>query len=100
MSNENIGSRPAQRRGAVLRNQPIARDTFRLAIAQPEIAARILPGQFVMVRVPGRSDPLLARPFAMYDTGDGDGGIPAAIEVVYLVMGAGTRSLSRLSPGA
>ena len=30
--------------------------------------AAIRPGQFVMLRLPGHTDPLLGRPFALYDT--------------------------------
>lgn len=90
---------PLQQRGEVVENVAIARDTFRVRIQQPQIAARILPGQFVMIRVPGRSDPLLARPLALYDTVDDSGGEPSAIDLVYLVMGNGTRALSRLKPG-
>ncbi len=79
-------------------NVQLARDTFRLRIVCPQIARRILPGQFVMVRLPGINDPLLGRPLALYDV-IVDGGNPAAIDVVYLVVGKMTRLLARLKPG-
>src|SRR5438093_466262 len=50
------------------RHVPLARDTYRLRLPCPAIAARILPGQFLMFRLPGTNDPLLGRPLALYDT--------------------------------
>jgi dihydroorotate dehydrogenase electron transfer subunit len=85
--------------GVVVFNESIARDTFRMRIRQPEIASRILPGQFVMLRIPGRLDPLLARPFALYDTAELSPHGAEAIDLVYLVLGNGTRSLVSLGVG-
>lgn len=90
--------RPIQRIASVVGNRPIARDTFEMRFSEPEIAARILPGQFVMIRAAGRLDPLLARPYALYDV-HGRPDAPEEVAVVYLVVGNGTRCLSRLSPG-
>jgi dihydroorotate dehydrogenase electron transfer subunit len=82
----------------VVGNAPVARDTYRLRIEAPEIAERIRPGQFVMVRTAGRTDPLLARPYALYDT-NGVGDQPGdCLDIVYLVLGNGTRCLSTLRP--
>lgn len=88
----------AQRTVAVLENEPIARDTFRLRLDDPATARSIRPGQFVMIRPAVGNDPLLGRPFALYDAVGHRDGVPTAIEVVYLVLGRGTRSLSRLRP--
>ena len=84
-----------QRTGKVLDHTPIAERTFRLRLACPEIAAAIRPGQFVMLRLPGRSDPLLARPFALYDTSPDF----AAFDVVYLVVGKMTTLLAETRVG-
>lgn len=89
-----------QELGTVRVNQLIARDTWRLRIECPSIAARIRPGQFVMMRVSGRTDPLLARPYALFDLGPVESGSRASsIEIVYLVVGNGTRALAGLLPG-
>jgi len=77
----------------VLDQQRLARDTYRLRIACPEIAAVIRPGQFVMLRVPEILDPLLGRAFALYDV-SGD-----ALEIVYLVHGKMTRRMAKLVHG-
>ena len=77
----------------------LARETYRLRLHAPEIARRIVPGQFFMVRLPDRSDPLLARPFALYDVSVDSLGEPTGMEFVYHVVGKATRMLSRLAPG-
>jgi dihydroorotate dehydrogenase electron transfer subunit len=80
----------------VLENVPCARDTFRIRLDAPELAHRIKPGQFLMLRLPGTSDPLLGRPFALYDVVVDGVGQPAAVDVVYLVVGKMTRILAGL----
>ena len=46
-------------------NAAVARDTYRLRLACPQIARTILPGQFLMLRLPNSNDPLLGRPLAL-----------------------------------
>ncbi len=89
----------SRRTVAILENEPVARDTFRLRLDDPAMARSIRPGQFLMIRPANGSDPLLARPFALYDVIRDASGIPIAIEVVYIVIGRGTAALSRLRPG-
>lgn len=83
----------------VIENVRLARDTYRIRLRDPELAAAILPGQFVMLRLGNPNDPLLGRPFALYDTVVDEAGRPFAIDVVYLVVGKVTGELARLSPG-
>jgi dihydroorotate dehydrogenase electron transfer subunit len=83
----------------VLLNRRLARDTYGIRLQAPELARSIRPGQFIMLRMPGTSDPLLGRPFALYDTVVDAQGQPAAIDIVYLVVGKLTGLLARLSPG-
>lgn len=91
--------RPFQTTARVVHNPPIARDTLRLRLRAPEMARRILPAQFIMIRPSFGVDPLLARPFALYDTADDADDEPATIDVVYLVVGNGTQALARLHAG-
>src|SRR5262245_6439067 len=77
----------------------LARDTFRLRLAAPELARDVLPGQFFMIRAPGVTNPLLARPFALYDTWPDAAGNPAGVDVVYLVVGKMTRLMSSWTRG-
>jgi dihydroorotate dehydrogenase electron transfer subunit len=83
----------------VVENAPLARDTWRIRLAGDALAREIVPGQFLMVRLPDRDDPLLARPFALYDTVLDDSGRPWAIDVAYLVVGRMTRRLAQCRAG-
>lgn len=89
---------PIQRLGRVVENRLVARNTYRMRIEEPIVAGRIRPGQFAMVRAADRTEPLLARPYALFDT-IGDEDAPTGLEIIYLVQGAGTQCLSRLAPG-
>jgi dihydroorotate dehydrogenase electron transfer subunit len=88
-----------QTRVPVVENVLLARDTYRIRLEFPEIARRILPGQFVMLRLPGFNDPLLGRPLALYDTVIDSSGQPFAIDVVYLTLGKMTRRLANCRKG-
>src|SRR5262249_32097299 len=83
----------------VTENVPLARATFRLRLHSPDIAACIRPGQFLMLRLPDHADPLLGRPFALYDTVLDVQGHPVAVDVVYLVVGKLTSLLAQLRAG-
>ncbi|HWE37347.1 MAG TPA: dihydroorotate dehydrogenase electron transfer subunit [Isosphaeraceae bacterium] len=83
----------------VVENVAIACRTYRLRLDAPAIARAIKPGQFVMVRPSTTLDPLLGRPFALYEVVRSAGGEPDAIDVVYLVLGRGTAALSERKPG-
>jgi dihydroorotate dehydrogenase electron transfer subunit len=79
----------------IVENLPLAEKTFRVRLRVPALAERIRPGQFVMLRLPGTTDPLLGRPFALYDTALDS----TCIDVVYLVVGKMTNLLSETRAG-
>jgi dihydroorotate dehydrogenase electron transfer subunit len=83
----------------VIMNERLARDTYRLRLAAPELARAIRPGQFVMLRPTRGTDPLLGRPFALYDTVLDARGEPTAVDIVYLVVGKATGLLAALKTG-
>src|SRR6202163_4252182 len=83
----------------VLESVRLARDTYRVRLHGPELAAAIVPGQFLMLRLPNTTDPLLGRPFALYDTVLDEAGRPVAIDLVYLVVGQMTGKLVDARPG-
>jgi len=87
-----------QRTAHTIENVRLADGTFRIRLDCPEVAAAIRTGQFVMLRLPGTSDPLLGRPFALYDTVL-DGETPTGIDVVYLVVGKMTGLLADVKAG-
>jgi dihydroorotate dehydrogenase electron transfer subunit len=90
---------PLHARVPVAENVPLARSTFRIRLHSPPLAAAILPGQFLMLRLPRTTDPLLGRPFALYDTVLDEAGRPVAVDVVYLVVGKMTARLAEARAG-
>jgi dihydroorotate dehydrogenase electron transfer subunit len=91
--------RAVQQTVEIIENVRLARDTYRLRFVAPEIAQRVVPGQFLMLRLAGVNDPLIGRPLALYDTVVSGRGISEALDVVYLVKGKLTSRLCRLQPG-
>jgi dihydroorotate dehydrogenase electron transfer subunit len=83
----------------VVAHRPIAERTWRIRVEAPAIAAAARPGQFAMLRLPERSDPLLARPLAVYDVFPGPDGTPRYVDFVYLVHGRFTTALMGLPAG-
>ena len=96
-----MNNQPMSRRAMIVENVPIARDTYRLRLGDAAIARTIRPGQFVMIRPgpDGSSDPLLGRPFALYDIVRDPSGSAVAFDIVYLVIGRGTTALSQRRAG-
>lgn len=88
-----------QQRVTVVAQERLARDTFRLRLHSPELATRMVPGQFVMIRPSRSTDPLLGRPFALYQVYADPHGHPGGIDVVYLVVGKMTNLMSTWQPG-
>lgn len=82
----------------VVENVRLARDTYRVRFECPALARKIVPGQFLMLRLAGCNDPLLGRPLALYDTVL-NGNEPVGVDVVYLVLGKMTSRLATLLPG-
>ncbi len=82
----------------ILYNRKVAAGYYRMGISWKTPA--ITAGQFVMVRVGGGLDPLLRRPFGVYDMiGSRGGPRGTGIEILYKVVGAGTRVLAARRPG-
>jgi dihydroorotate dehydrogenase electron transfer subunit len=85
-------------------NVRLARDTYRVRFDCPQIARRIVPGQFIMLRLAGCDDPLLGRPLALYDTVVDSApkvgaAAPSGLDIVYLTVGKLTNRLARCGPG-
>lgn len=83
------------RRVRVVANEAFAYQTRRLTLEAPEFVSRVEPGQFVMLRLPDISDPLLGRPLAVYRGSAKDG----SIELIYQIVGKMTRRLAEVASG-
>jgi len=79
--------------------RPMARNTWCVRLRQPQLATRITPGQFFMIRPEDGSDPLLGRPFALYDTWDDEDGDPAGVDFGFVVVGKMTSLMTQWQPG-
>ena len=77
----------------VLAVQTVAENVFLLVLHAPEIAPLVRPGQFLNVRMGETYDPLLRRPFSVYQT-NGD-----RLELLFNVIGTGTRILASKREG-
>jgi dihydroorotate dehydrogenase electron transfer subunit len=85
--------------GEVVDQVELAHETFCLRIACPQLARQIVPGQFFMLRPLAGTDPLLGRPFALYDVYLGPDGQPAGIDFGYHVVGKVTGMMSQWCTG-
>jgi dihydroorotate dehydrogenase electron transfer subunit len=84
---------------SIVDNIALARDTYRIRLECPEIAGRIVPGQFLMLRLAPGNDPLLGRPLALYDVIRDETGVPRWLDIVYLTIGKMTKRLAEMIPG-
>lgn len=80
----------------VVSNEAVADSLWRVTLSSPSLAAALEPGQFVDLAVPGDASQILRLPlsFSRADAGAG------TVEIVYAVVGDGTRRLSGMAPGA
>lgn len=88
-----------QQRAVIIENVRQARDTYRVRLRCPTIARRIVPGQFLMLRLAEVNDPLIGRAFALYDTAVDAHGELTDVDIVYLAKGKLTTRLAELAAG-
>jgi dihydroorotate dehydrogenase electron transfer subunit len=88
----------------VISNVEVTPGYFRIRLTAPVEIAGTLPGQFVMVKVRDSIDPLLRRPFGIFDVGLIESEYPGGgdrdyFELLYKVVGKGTTVLANLHHG-
>jgi dihydroorotate dehydrogenase electron transfer subunit len=84
---------------AVLTNTRLSDEYSVLALDAPEIAGVAQPGQFVMVKPSRGTDPLLRRPFSIFEILRDGRGQPTGISILNKRIGVGTRLLYDAEPG-
>lgn len=82
---------PSDFAAEVIGNTPLSHDYNVLRLKAPWIAAEAQPGQFVMVKVATGHDPLLRRPFSVFEILRDDRGAPLGISVLNKRIGPSTR---------
>ena len=91
---------PSDVDAAVISNARLSDDYCVVSLEAPEIAALAQPGQFVMVKPSRGLDPLLRRPFSIFEVLRDRGGAPVGISLLNKRIGVGTRLLYAAEPGA
>ncbi|GAB5046682.1 dihydroorotate dehydrogenase electron transfer subunit [Thermodesulfovibrio sp. TK110] len=76
----------------IITNEAVTEEIYLISLEFPE-NIETKPGQFCILRINERLDPLLGRPFSIFDH------LPGEIKFLYRVKGKGTRILSSLKKG-
>lgn len=77
----------------VLANERVAEGVGLMLLRSPKVAASVAPGQFVHARIAEHADFILRRPFSVHRAHGEE------IEILYQVLGAGTREMARRTRG-
>ena len=83
----------------VIANARLSRDYSVLSLAAPEVGRRTAPGQFVMVKPAGVTDPLLRRPFSVFEVLRDAAGEVTGVSILNKRAGRSTNKLYELEPG-
>jgi dihydroorotate dehydrogenase electron transfer subunit len=84
--------------GEVLKNEEIRQGFFLMKVALPLSFVEPVPGQFIMIRIAGMSEPFLGRPISIYSFSRGKSS--CSIELLYRVAGKGTEIMAGLIKGS
>lgn len=93
-----------QFKSMVVSNVELSPGYFRMRMTAPQDLLDSAPGQFLMLKVADAIDPLLRRPFGLFDVGTFSAeyagcGTQCYCEILYKVVGKGTKMLSALHHG-
>ncbi len=83
----------------VIANTRLSADYNVLALSAPALGAAAMPGQFVMVKAAARHDPLLRRPFSIFEVLRDEAGAPTGVSLLNKRIGISTKLLYRAEPG-
>lgn len=82
-------------KASIIENKQILPDFYQMKLDAHQIAKEAKPGQFVMIKTSQALDPFLKRPISLHRINKNAG----TIELIYQVLGKGTKLLSELNPG-
>ena len=89
---------PVDVEARVLSNVKLSRDYNVVTLEAPSIAADTKPGQFLMVKPWSCPDPLLRRPFSIFQVLRDATGTPTGVSLLNKQIGIGTKLLYRAKP--
>ena len=90
---------PVDVHAEILANTPLSADYNIVVLAAPAIAATTRAGQFVMIRTTAGTDPLLRRPFSVFEVLRQPGAAPHAISILCKRVGVATSRLFEAAVG-
>ena len=91
---------PVDLDAAVVANTRLSADYNVVSFAAPQIAAIARPGQFVMVKPSRGTDPLLRRPFSIFEILRDASGETTGVSILNKRIGVGTGRLYEIETGA
>src|SRR4249919_2911090 len=83
----------------VTANRALSADYNVLALAAPAVAAAAAPGQFVMIKAGRGHDPLLRRPFSVFEVLRDEHGVASGISILNKRIGVSTGLVYDAQPG-
>jgi len=83
----------------VMANRTLSSDYNVLTLDAPAVARAARPGQFVMVKAEAHDEPLLRRPFSIFEIVRGADGAPSGLTLFSKRIGPATRLLYAARPG-
>jgi len=83
---------PCMEKGYVIEHKQVGDDLYEVEFIAPGISSECKPGQFVHIRASINNEPLLRRPFSLYDVDKRLG----SITILYKVVGRGTSLLTKI----
>ena len=90
---------PADVAAQVIANHPLSADYNVLTLGAPEIARAAAPGQFVMIKAGLAHDPLLRRPFSVFEIIRDAAGVPSGLSLLNKRIGPSTALVYAAVPG-
>ena len=83
----------------ILTNRALSADYNVVEFAAPDLARLAQPGQFVMVKTSQGNDPLLRRPFSIFEILRDASGQPSGLSILNKKVGVGTALIYSSKPG-
>jgi dihydroorotate dehydrogenase electron transfer subunit len=90
---------PIDVHAAIIANTRLSDDYNVVALQAPDVASLAEPGQFVMIQPSAGLDPLLRRPFSIFEILRDSSNTPTGITILNKRIGAGTALLYDAAPG-
>lgn len=83
----------------ILTNRALSADYNVVEFAAPELARLAQPGQFIMLKTSAGDDPLLRRPFSIFEILRDASGAPTGLSILNKRVGKGTNLVYQARPG-